>query len=786
MEVIKKEMIAMLLAGGRGSRLGILTSKMAKPAVPFGGKYRIIDFPLSNCINSGVDTVGVLTQYMPLKLNTHIGIGIPWDLDKLTGGVSVLPPYEKIAGTEWYTGTANAIYQNMSYMENYHPDYVLILSGDHIYKMDYESMLDFHKENHADVTIAVMPVPMEEAKRFGIMITDEKKQITDFEEKPEHPRSNLASMGIYIFSWKAFKEALEVNKDTPGLDFGKHIIPYCHDQGERLFAYEFNGYWKDVGTLTSYWEANMQLIDIVPEFNLYEEYWKIYTNVESLPPQYYGPDSLVTRSIIGDGSEIYGTVEQSVIGSDVVIGKGAQIRDSIIIDAGCRLDKAIVAERAHISENVVIGEGEEIPNETDPGIYRDGLTVVAEDAEIPSGVSIGKNAMVNGKTRAEDWPNSEQGGGRSMRAIGIILAGGRSNRMRELSRKRAVCAMPVAGSFRSIDFALTNMEYSRVQKVAVLTQFNSRSLNEHLSSSKWWDFGRKQGGMFLFTPSFTGEDGNWYRGTADAIAQNISFLKNSHEPYVVIASGDCVYKMDYNEVLEYHVNKRADITVVCKEMPADFNVERYGTVALDADGRITEFVEKPIVAESNIISCGIYVIRRRALIELLERSKEEGRYDIVQDILIRYKDVKRIYGYKMDTYWSNIASVDDYFRMNMDFLKPEVRDYFFRKYPGIHSKVADLPPAKFNVGGSVHNSLLSSGCIVNGAIENSVLFQKVYVGNNCVIRNSLILDDVHIGDNAYIENCIVESDSTIPANAYYKGEDGVRIVIEDKGERYKM
>ena len=360
---------------------------------------------------------------MPLKLNTHIGIGIPWDLDKLAGGVSVLPPYEKIAGTEWYTGTANAIYQNMSYMENYHPDYVLILSGDHIYKMDYESMLDFHKENHADVTIAVMPVPMEEAKRFGIMITDDKKQITDFEEKPEHPRSNLASMGIYIFSWKAFKEALEVNKDTPGLDFGKHIIPYCHDQGERLFAYEFNGYWKDVGTLTSYWEANMQLIDIVPEFNLYEEYWKIYTNVESLPPQYYGPDSQVTRSIIGDGSEIYGTVEQSVIGSDVVIGEGAQIRDSIImngarIDAGCRLEKAIVAERAHISENVVIGEGEEIPNETDPGIYRDGLTVVAEDAEIPAGVSIGKNAMVNGKTRAEDYPDGRLESGRTLNKEG--------------------------------------------------------------------------------------------------------------------------------------------------------------------------------------------------------------------------------------------------------------------------------------------------------------------------------------------------------------------------------
>ncbi len=373
-----------------------------------------------------------------------------------------------------------------------------------------------------------------------------------------------------------------------------------------------------------------------------------------------------------------------------------------------------------------------------------------------------------------------------MRAIGIILAGGRSNRMRELSRKRAACAMPIAGSFRSIDFALTNMEYSRVQKVAVLTQYNSRSLNEHLSSSKWWDFGRKQGGMFLFTPSFTSENGNWYRGTADAIAQNISFLKNSHEPYVVITSGDCVYKMDYNEVLEYHVAKRADITVVCKDMPEEVNVERYGTVELDEDGRITEFVEKPIVAKSQTISCGIYVIRRRALIELLERSEEEGRFDFVQDILIRYKDVKRIYGYKTDRYWNNVASVEDYFRVNMDFLKPEVRNYFFREYPGIHTKVADLPPAKFNAGVNVKGSLLSSGCIVNGTVEDSVLFQQVYVGNNCVIRNSLILNDVYIGDNAYIENCIVESGSTIQSNAFYKGEGGVQIVIEEKGERYSM
>ena len=304
--MIKKEMIAMLLAGGQGSRLGVLTAKVAKPAVAFGGKYRIIDFPLSNCINSGIDTVGVLTQYQPLRLNTHIGIGIPWDLDRNIGGVSILPPYEKSSNSEWYTGTANAIYQNLDYMETFNPDYVLILSGDHIYKMDYEVMLDFHKENHADVTIAAMPVPLKEASRFGIVITDDDNRITEFEEKPEHPRSNLASMGIYIFSWPVLRDALLKLSDQPGCDFGKHIIPYCHQNDKRLFAYEYNGYWKDVGTLSSYWEANMELIDIIPEFNLYEEFWKIYTNSDIIPPQYISDQSVIERSIIGDGAEIYG------------------------------------------------------------------------------------------------------------------------------------------------------------------------------------------------------------------------------------------------------------------------------------------------------------------------------------------------------------------------------------------------------------------------------------------------------------------------------------------------
>ncbi len=407
--MIKKEMIAMLLAGGQGSRLGVLTAKVAKPAVAFGGKYRIIDFPLSNCINSGIDTVGVLTQYQPLRLNTHIGIGIPWDLDRNIGGVSILPPYEKSANSEWYTGTANAIYQNMDYMETYNPDYVLILSGDHIYKMDYEVMLDYHKENHADVTIAAMPVPMEEASRFGIVVADGDGRITEFQEKPPEPKSNLASMGIYIFSWPILKKALMELRDVPGCDFGKHIIPYCHENGQRLFAYEYNGYWKDVGTLGSYWEANMELIDIIPEFNLYEEFWKIYTNSDIIPPQYISERAIIDRSIIGDGAEIYGEVHNCVIGSGVTIGEGSVVRDSIIMkdvkrDSGCIIDKAIIAEGVHINDNVTLGTGADTPNLLKPNIYSFGLVTIGENSVIPAGVQIGKNTAISGVTVKEDYP----------------------------------------------------------------------------------------------------------------------------------------------------------------------------------------------------------------------------------------------------------------------------------------------------------------------------------------------------------------------------------------------
>ena len=393
--MIKKEMIAMLLAGGQGSRLGVLTSNLAKPAVAFGGKYKIIDFPLSNCINSGVDTVGVLTQYRPLRLNQHIGIGIPWDLDRNIGGVTVLPPYEKSDNSEWYTGTANAIYQNLEFIDYYNPEYVLILSGDHIYKMDYENMLEYHKSCDADITLATYQVPWEEASRFGVVITDENNVISEFEEKPANPRSNKASMGIYIFSWKVLREALVKMKDQPECDFGKHIIPYCHSNGKKICAYDFKGYWKDVGTLGSYWEANMELVDIVPEFNLYEEFWKIYTKTDAIPPQYIDASGRVSRCIIGEGTEVYGDVENSVIGSGVTIEKGAVIRNSIImnnatIGENAYMDKAIIAENVKIGKDAKLGIGEEAVNEFKPQIYSFGLVTIGENSVVPDGVTIGR------------------------------------------------------------------------------------------------------------------------------------------------------------------------------------------------------------------------------------------------------------------------------------------------------------------------------------------------------------------------------------------------------------
>ena len=365
--MIKKEMIAMLLAGGQGSRLGVLTEKVAKPAVAFGGKYRIIDFPLSNCINSGIDTVGVLTQYQPLRLNTHIGIGIPWDLDRNEGGVTVLPPYEKSTSSEWYTGTANAIFQNMDYMEQYNPDYVLILSGDHIYKMDYDKMLKYHIQKEADATIGVFEVPLSDAPSFGIMNTYEDMTIYEFEEKPKEPKSTLASMGIYIFKWKVLKSYLEKDeKDKKSSnDFGKNIIPNMLHDGKKLVAYPFEGYWRDVGTIQSFWDAHMDLLQEDNELDLFDKSWRINTRQGIYTPSYVTPEAKIQNTLLDKGCLVEGEVKHSVIFSGVKIGKNSKVIDSIImadteIGDNVIIQKAIVANDVKVLDNTVIGDGKDI------------------------------------------------------------------------------------------------------------------------------------------------------------------------------------------------------------------------------------------------------------------------------------------------------------------------------------------------------------------------------------------------------------------------------------------
>lgn len=354
----KKEMIAMLLAGGQGSRLGVLTKDVAKPAVPFGGKYRIIDFPLSNCINSGIDTIGVLTQYQPLELNTYIGNGQPWDLDRINGGVSILPPYVKGKAGEWYKGTANAILQNSNFIEMYHPDYVLVLSGDHVYKMNYELMLDFHKETNADCTIAVIQVPFEEANRFGVMSTDQNRQVYEFQEKPEDPKSNLASMGVYIFNWEKLKNYLIQDENDPNSenDFGKNVIPNMLAAGERLFAYTYGGYWKDVGTIESLWEANMDILDPNVPLNLNDPPWKIYARNTGQPPHYIGDHAELKNCSISEGCMIYGKVDHSIIFPSVTIGSNARVSNSIIMP-NVTIGEGAVVEYAIIGENAIIDQG---------------------------------------------------------------------------------------------------------------------------------------------------------------------------------------------------------------------------------------------------------------------------------------------------------------------------------------------------------------------------------------------------------------------------------------------
>ncbi len=422
----KTEIIALLLAGGQGSRLGVLTKNVAKPAVLYGGKYRIIDFSLSNCVNSGIETVGVLTQYQPLELNAHIGIGKPWDLDRMNGGVTILSPFIKEEVGEWYKGTANAVYQNIHFVDKISPEYVIILSGDHIYKMDYSIMLEAHIKNKADATISVIDVPAGDAHRYGIMLTDHTGKIIDFEEKPKEPKSTLASMGIYIFTWDILKEYLEKDNENSQSehDFGKNVIPAMLKDGRSMWAYQYSGYWKDVGTIEAFWESNMDLIKRVPDFNLFDPTWRIYTPNPVKPAHYIGPSGNVKTSIVSEGCRIYGKVRNSIIFPGVFIEENAVIEDSIImsnckIGANSSIIKSIIGENVVVKNNVSIGLGEDIPNEIKPNIYYSGITVVGEGAYVPENAQIGKNVVIDRYATHEDFCSLEVPSGKSVFKGGV-------------------------------------------------------------------------------------------------------------------------------------------------------------------------------------------------------------------------------------------------------------------------------------------------------------------------------------------------------------------------------
>lgn len=422
-----KEMIGLLLAGGQGSRLGVLTKNVAKPAVSFGGKYKIIDFSLSNCINSGIDTVGVLTQYKPLELNNHIGIGKPWDMDRMNGGVTALAPYASSEIGEWYKGTANAIFQNIHYVDKHDPEYVVVLSGDHIYKMDYAKMLQFHKEKNADATISVINVPIEEASRFGILNTNEDGSIYEFEEKPKKPKSTLASMGVYVFTWKVLREYLikdDVLTDSDH-DFGKNILPTMLNDGKGMWAYRFDGYWKDVGTIDAYWESNIGLIKLVPDLNLYDPSWRIYTPNPVMPAHYIGSTGVIKKSLVAEGCKIYGEVYNSILFPGVTVEEGAKVVDSIVMSGTCigkssQINKCVISENVTVCDNVKAGFGDDTINSYKPNIYYSGITVVGRDAYLPQNAYLGKNVMIDEGVTIEDYSSIEIPSGSS------VFKGGKS------------------------------------------------------------------------------------------------------------------------------------------------------------------------------------------------------------------------------------------------------------------------------------------------------------------------------------------------------------------------
>ena len=772
-----KELVAMLLAGGQGSRLYALTQKLAKPAVPFGGKYRIIDFPLSNCVNSGIDTVGILTQYQPFVLNEYIGNGQPWDLDRLYGGVHVLPPYQKASGSDWYKGTANAIYQNIAFIERYDPEYVIILSGDQICKQDYSDFLKFHKEKNAEFSVAVMEVPWEDASRFGLMVADDDDKITEFQEKPKNPKSNLASMGIYIFNRDILKKYLIEDENDPDSenDFGNNIIPNLLRDGRRMYAYHFNGYWKDVGTIPALWEANMEVLD--PEhsgINLFDENWKIYSRNSGHTGHFIGNNAEVTDSMITDGCVVKGTVKHSILFGGVIVEEGAVVEDAVVmgdtvIKRGAKVTHCIVAEGVTVGCDAVIGE-------------KPAEDVTGDVATIAPGVTIGDRAVIGPKAMVYNGPgtmlnmNNEE-------ALAVIFANSYDALIPEMVSERLMASIPFAGRYRLCDFLISSMVHSGIDNISLIVKKNYHSLMDHLGSGQEFDLARKNGGINI-VPPYAQKQIKVYEGRVEAIESLKGYLRKCTQKYVIMADANYVFNFDFRELIEAHKNTGADITAMYRkqEVPKVFlrpngnNDEMYYTFDID-DGRIKKIYINAMDMGKVNFGMNIYIMEKEKLIRIVDDAFVHGYSYFTRDLMAANTDSLNIQAYEYTGYASQITDMKSYFEENMKLLDEDNREALFKTGNSIYTKIRDDNPTRYINGSKAKNVMVADGCVIEGTVENSILSRGVKIGKNAKVKNCILLQDTVIEDGANLEYVITDKNVRVSRNRSLTGNDSFQVYV---------
>lgn len=711
----KRECIAMLLAGGVGSRLYKLTDRIAKPAVAFGGKYKIIDFTLSNCANSGIDVVGVLTQYRPLALNEYIGNGDAWKLDTSDGGIVLLPPYQAKRGADWYAGTANAIYQNLEFIDAYSPDHVLILSGDHIYRMDYEKMLEQHRATGADCTVATVKVPFEDASRFGILSSDESGRITDFAEKPSNPKSNNASMGVYVFKADVLRRHLikDAENRESSHDFGKDIIPDMLSCGEAMYSYEFDGYWRDVGTLGSYLEAHTDMLGETPAFEIFDENMPVYTKDRALPPHYVGEGAEIENALIGAGSIIEGSVKDSVIFENAEIKKGASVMGSAVL------------EGAKIEDNV------------------SGSIVEASPAD--------KRIK-----RAAVRPRRD--------VCGIIFSNLHDKNVVELTRCRTTAAIPFAGRYRLIDFPLSSMIGSGIRNIKIIAHHNYNSLMEHIGSGGDFGLSVDRGGIKILPPyikAFLNGESGLYGSRLEAMMGIKDVIERTGEKYTVLSDCDLVGRIDLNDMIDHHVKTKADITMATRKRREGFARDTV-IIKSDAKGRITDVRrEEDCSAYGEDENLNIWVANTEYLKRILRDAQSHGYRSFTRDVLGRNLGTDRYYVFRYEEPMLKIGSLKEYFDANMSLISDSgLRASLFGERD-ILSKTSSITPTRYLRGASVKSSLIAEGCVIEGTVENSVISEGVYIARGASVRNSILLPNASVGENSRINCAVIEKNTKI-------------------------